>query len=275
MCIRDRYHGGINPDGKYSTLQESRDTGYNNDLPVKSYDFQTCIRQSGQLGASYGRLKKLHLMLEDFGEILAGAQTFFPDILPDSPEDMQTLRVTARVNPDTGAGFLFLNNHQRMRRMAEHRNVSVKLYEEKGQMELEDLCLKDGECAVIPFRFPVGEGENRRVLERTNASLLCRLKNRLFLYTDEKAVVRWKGEAGEVTILTTSPVSYTHLDVYKRQPMYSGFTMRSGKGNGIFPAAATCALSWKHAGRWGCPYGCGSVPGRMGNAATEDSRTGW
>lgn len=198
------YHGGINPDGKYSTLQESRDTGYNNDLPVKSYDFQTCIRQSGQLGASYGRLKKLHLMLEDFGEILAGAQTFFPDILPDSPEDMQTLRVTARVNPDTGAGFLFLNNHQRMRRMAEHRNVSVKLYEEKGQMELEDLCLKDGECAVIPFRFPVGEGENRRVLESTNASLLCRLKNRLFLYTDEKAVVRWKGEAGEVTILTTS-----------------------------------------------------------------------
>ena len=198
------YHGGINPDGKYSTLQESRDTGYNNDLPVKSYDFQTCIRQSGQLGASYGRLKKLHLMLEDFGEILAGAQTFFPDILPDSPEDMRTLRVTARVNPDTGAGFLFLNNHQRMRRMAEHRNVSVKLYEEKGQMELEDLCLKDGECAVIPFRFPVGEGENRRVLESTNASLLCRLKNRLFLYTDEKAVVRWKGEAGEVTILTTS-----------------------------------------------------------------------
>ena len=77
--------------------------------------------------------------------------------------DMRTLRVTARVNPDTGAGFLFLNNHQRMRRMAEHRNVSVKLYEEKGQMELEDLCLKDGECAVIPFRFPVGEGENRCV----------------------------------------------------------------------------------------------------------------
>ena len=32
------YHGGINPDGKYSTLQESRATGYANDLPVKSYD---------------------------------------------------------------------------------------------------------------------------------------------------------------------------------------------------------------------------------------------
>lgn len=29
------YHGGINPEGKYSTLQESRATGYCNDLPVK------------------------------------------------------------------------------------------------------------------------------------------------------------------------------------------------------------------------------------------------
>ncbi len=73
------YHGGINPDGKYSTLQESRATGYANDLPVKSYDFQTCIRESGEIGASFGRLKKIHLMLQDFGESLAGARTFFPE----------------------------------------------------------------------------------------------------------------------------------------------------------------------------------------------------
>ena len=30
------YHGGINPEGKDTTLQESRATGYNNDLPVKA-----------------------------------------------------------------------------------------------------------------------------------------------------------------------------------------------------------------------------------------------
>lgn len=34
------YHGGVNPDGKYTTLQESKATGYANDLPVKSYDFR-------------------------------------------------------------------------------------------------------------------------------------------------------------------------------------------------------------------------------------------
>lgn len=73
------YHGGINPEGKDTTLQESRATGYNNDLPVKSYDFQTCIRESGEVKESYGRLRRLHLFLEDFGEVLAGSDTFFPE----------------------------------------------------------------------------------------------------------------------------------------------------------------------------------------------------
>ena len=71
------YHGGINPEGKDTTLQESRATGYNNDLPVKSYDFQTCIRESGEVKESYGRLRRLHLFLEDFGEELAGSLTYF------------------------------------------------------------------------------------------------------------------------------------------------------------------------------------------------------
>jgi len=34
------HHGGSNPQGKLSTLQESQATGYPNDLPVICYDFQ-------------------------------------------------------------------------------------------------------------------------------------------------------------------------------------------------------------------------------------------
>ena len=34
------FHGGTNPQGSLSTLQESQASGYWNDLPVKSYDFQ-------------------------------------------------------------------------------------------------------------------------------------------------------------------------------------------------------------------------------------------
>jgi beta-galactosidase len=34
------YHGGVNPEGKLTTLMESQATGYWNDMPVKNYDFQ-------------------------------------------------------------------------------------------------------------------------------------------------------------------------------------------------------------------------------------------
>jgi len=79
-------------------LQESKATGYNNDLPVKSYDFQTCIRQSGEINESYGRLKKIHLMLQDFGEIVASSRPYFPLEKPETAEDMTTPRVSVRYN---------------------------------------------------------------------------------------------------------------------------------------------------------------------------------
>lgn len=199
------YHGGINPDGKYSTLQESRATGYNNDLPVKSYDFQTCIRESGEVNASFGRLKKVHLMLEDFGESLAGTKTFFAESQPDSPDDLHTLRVTARVNPETGAGFLFVNNHQRHRKMEEHWDTSVCLQYEDRTMEISRLNLKDGDCGVIPFCFPLGEA----VLESTNAFLLCRLGTRIFFYTgsgqeqEGEPYFKWKdGNSCDVVVFS-------------------------------------------------------------------------
>ena len=196
------YHGGINPDGKETTLQESRATGYNNDLPVKSYDFQTCIRESGKLNESYGRLRRLHLLLQDFGEELAGSQTFFPEKLPESPEDLHTLRVTARVNPESGTGFLFLNNHQRKRRMEERKDAAVRLLFPEKELVADHLFLKPGSCAVIPFSFPAGDA----FLEKTNASLLCRLGSRYFFYGSEevwkKPFYQWREKAGNVVTLT-------------------------------------------------------------------------
>ena len=43
------YHGGTNPEGKRTTLQESRATGYLNDLPVLSYDFSAPVREYVQM----------------------------------------------------------------------------------------------------------------------------------------------------------------------------------------------------------------------------------
>ena len=199
------YHGGVNPDGKYSTLQESRDTGYANDLPVKSYDFQACIRESGEINESFGRLKRLHLLLQDFGEVLAGAAPFFPEVLPSSPEDLDTLRVAARVNIEEGVGFLFLNNHQRKRHMKAHEDFAVRLLlEGGGEKLLSSLSLPSDACAVIPFLLPdAGERWKNLLPAETNASLLCRLGRRLFFYTDGwEPACRWDGTAGNAVFLS-------------------------------------------------------------------------
>ena len=118
-------------------------------------------------------------MLGDFGEDLAETMTFFPDKQPESPEDLHTLRVAARVNSMTGAGFLFVNNHQRHRKMETHQNAVLSVQFSDHEMEISGLDLEDGDCGVIPFNFPFGE----TVLETTNVFLLCRLGERIFFYT--------------------------------------------------------------------------------------------
>ncbi|MBP1663773.1 MAG: glycoside hydrolase family 35, partial [Bacteroidetes bacterium] len=49
------YHGGNNPDGKNTTLNEEQACKYtnNNDLPVKSYDFQAPLGEFGQINPHY------------------------------------------------------------------------------------------------------------------------------------------------------------------------------------------------------------------------------
>ena len=61
------FQGGENPDGKLSTLQESQATGYPNDLPIKSYDFQAPLGEFGQERASFRKMKVFQYFLNDFG----------------------------------------------------------------------------------------------------------------------------------------------------------------------------------------------------------------
>ncbi len=175
------YHGGVNPDGKQTNLQEARVTGYFNDLPMKSYDFQTCIRESGKLHESYHRLKKLHLMIHAFGETLAQSEAYFPEEKPESAEDMATPRISVRYHHDAQEGFLFINNHQRLRRMNPIRELSVEI---EGIAEepfvIDGICCESGECAILPFGLTMGESR----LLRTNASLLTRIGERYFFYVN-------------------------------------------------------------------------------------------
>jgi len=119
------YHGGQNPDGELSTLQESQATGYPNDLPVKTYDFNAPIGEFGQLNPQYYWLRRLHLFLHDFGAGLAQMPVSLPDAAPTDKSDLDTLRWAAR--SDGNSGYIFVNNYQRLQPMLAKRDVQFKL----------------------------------------------------------------------------------------------------------------------------------------------------
>ena len=213
------YHGGMNPDGKYSTLQESKATGYANDLPVKSYDFQTCLRENGLPSESYYRLRKHHVFIKNTEELLAPAKAYLPENIPGpaGAEDMETLRAAFRYNEAADCGFLFINNHQRKRKMTEKRitpeaplKFAVPSGEgEKKQIIFDRLCVRTDAILVLPYNLPVViQGEELRLC-RTNASFLGCFGEIYYFYTEEDpedVYFEWsdgKDHAGAVKILTT------------------------------------------------------------------------
>jgi Glycosyl hydrolases family 35 len=119
------FHGGTNPEGKTTTLQESQASGYPNDLPVRSYDYQAPLGEFGQMNSSFRELKGIHMFLHDFGSSLAPMAPYFPEHLPENRLDTKTPRVTARI--ENNRGYVFINNYQRNYPLPERKNFQIRL----------------------------------------------------------------------------------------------------------------------------------------------------
>lgn len=105
------YHGGTNKIGRYSTLQESKATGYSNDYPILSYDFQAPLGEYGQVREHYRLLKLLHLFLQDYSEDFAPMTACMgSEFIPIN--DTEKLRYAMRTNGKSG--FIFVNHYQRL-----------------------------------------------------------------------------------------------------------------------------------------------------------------
>ncbi|MFI1356652.1 beta-galactosidase [Streptomyces sp. NPDC020898] len=116
------FHGGTNPAGEFTTLQESHATGYPNDLPVLTYDFQAPLGEYGQYRPSYDELRLQHLLLADFGERIAPMESVLPERQPAGQGDRETLRWAVRGDGDSG--LLFVNNHQPHEPLPDHPDTS-------------------------------------------------------------------------------------------------------------------------------------------------------
>jgi hypothetical protein len=187
------YHGGMNPRGKLSTLQESQATGYPNDLPVVSYDFQAPLGEFGQVRPSYGILKVLHMFLHDFGSELAPMTPFLPTGSPASIYDLETPRAIARVKGDQG--FLFVNNYQRDYPLPAHHNFQVALNLPSGVITLPQR--PTDVPAGAYFIWPVNLDLDGVLLKYATAQLLCKLRT---ADADNYFFFAWPGLEAEFAI---------------------------------------------------------------------------
>ena len=142
------YHGGTNPDGKtwLNEMQRTLATNYN-DMPVKTYDFQAPLGEFGQKNPHYYMLRKLHLFMQDWGDVLAPMEASFPCPQDIGKGDDSFLRWSYRSKD--GAGFIFINNYERFQDLTTKRNVQL----EACGVRLPKMTIPAGTMCILPINI--------------------------------------------------------------------------------------------------------------------------
>ncbi|MCL2699373.1 MAG: beta-galactosidase [Defluviitaleaceae bacterium] len=167
------YHGGTNFIGKLSTLQESNHDpgGRGHKLPILSYDFQGVLGEYGERHGSYGYLRLLHMLLNDFGKDMADAAPYIPDENAKDPDDTESLRFCVRHG--TNGGFLFVNHYQRHRKLTEKSDVSLRIHTRgSGDVAFEYPKIKEGQSFIHPFDWEV-EGIKIKKAQAQPICIIC------------------------------------------------------------------------------------------------------
>ena len=145
------YHGGTNPLGQLSTLQESRETGSPNDLPKLSYDYQAPLNEYGLTNPSYKALRRLHLFVKSHEEMLAKSSCCIPNDRQIRPDDPSTLRYAVRYLDNTG--FIFINNYQHNLEMEPQESLLFSVNVNGEEISFPAISLKPGQWRMLPFNL--------------------------------------------------------------------------------------------------------------------------
>ena len=144
------YHGGTNPESTTGiTLNETQRTlgTANNDLPVKTYDFQAPLGEFGQANPQYYRLRPLHLFMQDYAEVLAPMEASFP-----APQDLkkgQDTELRWSYRSQEKSGFIFVNNYERLQNISAKRNVQLSAC----GVSLPKMTIPAGCIAIFPVNI--------------------------------------------------------------------------------------------------------------------------
>lgn len=185
------YHGGTNKIGELSTFNETKATGYPNDYPILSYDFQAPLSEYGEVREQYGLLNMLHMFVNNFGE------EFAPMIAVDSAnsvavDDTNSLRYGMRTNGKSG--FVFVNHYQRLTELADIENAVISA----GNVEFPPIDVKGEVSFFMPFNMKMGDS----VLEYATAQPLCKCDDTYFFAEIPNIKAEYKFSKGSANIVT-------------------------------------------------------------------------
>ena len=166
------YHGGENPEGKLTNLNETQATNYWNDLPVKNYDFQAPIGQYGQTRGHYHFLRQLGLFLQDFGPGLSAMTSH-------TPSARGSLNWAARSNGDSG--YLFVSHYQHLSPQPDRENIQFQIKLAGGDITVPSAPV------TIPYNsrffWPLNLDLGGVKLISASAQPICQLNDRSTRYT--------------------------------------------------------------------------------------------
>lgn len=185
------YHGGINKIGKLSTLNETKATGYPNDYPIISYDFQAALSEYGEVRGQYGLLNMLHMFINDFGDVLALMETVDAQIMPKR-DDLSQLRYSMRT--DGEGGFVFVSHYQRLDKIDDIFDATI----DTGSAVFPPIDVCGDVAFFMPFNMKMGDA----VLEYATAQPLCKVGDTYFFaeIPGIKAEYKLSGDAKIVTL---------------------------------------------------------------------------
>lgn len=161
------YHGGTNPEGRLTYLNETQATPATNwnDLPVKTYDFQAPLNEFGQKNPHYYMLRKLHLFMHDYGEQLAPMEAVFPNAQDIPQGDDSFLRWSFREKD--GSGFVFINNYERLRPLSDKRNVQIEVC----GVKFPKLTIPTGTACIFPVNIDGIRYATAQIIARRNGNI--------------------------------------------------------------------------------------------------------
>lgn len=147
------YHGGTTPSNGFFLYSE----GFG--LNLKSYDYQSPIREFGQTGKGFYGLKVINYFLQHFGDVLAPLYPVIPSTNEGiTPDNTTTLRYSIRTDGDKG--FIFMHNFQDHIKTVDLKDLKIQIKTNENLVTVPEngtFVLKDGSSAIFPFNLTFGD----------------------------------------------------------------------------------------------------------------------